>query len=85
MLYQIFTTSLEQKTSWFWVKMAHWKDIAINKPSYFYFDIDMQNQISEIDLTPLINKVESLDNKMGTQQVTLSQQQASIGGNSRSL
>lgn len=42
----------------------------------------MQNQILEIDLTPLINKVESLDNKMGTQQVTLSQQQASIGGNS---
>jgi hypothetical protein len=42
----------------------------------------MQNQISAIDLTPLTNRVENLDNKMGTQQVTLSQQQASIGGNS---
>jgi len=52
------------------------------KPPHFYFDIDMQNQISAIDLTPLTNRVENLDNKMGTQQVTLSQQQASIGGNS---
>jgi hypothetical protein len=47
--------------------------------------IDLQTQISGIDLAPLSKKVDNLDSKLGTQQVTLSQQQASIGGNAKGI
>lgn len=47
--------------------------------------IDLQTQISGIDLAPLSKKVDNLDSKLGTQQVALSQQQASIGGNAKGI
>ena len=61
--------------------MSLFQWIALN----FFLYIDLQTQISGIDLAPLSKKVDNLDSKLGTQQVTLSQQQASIGGNAKGI